>query len=66
PPYKAPPENFDTVFALAVLGYDVRDPLRAISAFKLHFAPDRGIEMDETDRGMLYCLVEKVTITGRE
>jgi len=66
PPFEAPPEDFDNVFGFAVLGYDVRDPLRAISAFKLHFSPDGGVEMEEADRGMLYCLVKKVTISGRE
>jgi len=66
PPYKTPPESFDAVLGLSALGYDVRDPLRAVSAFKLHFSPDGGIEFDEKDRGMLYCLVSKVVTVGRE
>ena len=64
PPFETPPDGFDNMFGLAVLGYDVRDPLRAVSAFKLHFSPE-GNEMTEADRGMLYCLVKNVTIGGR-
>jgi N-acetylmuramoyl-L-alanine amidase len=65
-PFAPVPESFDTVLGLAALGYDVRDPLRAISAFKLHFSPESGIEFEEADRGMLYCLVGKALVTGRE
>jgi len=66
PPYGTPPENFDTILGLATLGYDVRDPFRVFSAFKLHFSPGESIEFDETDREMLYCLVGKVSTIGRE
>jgi len=65
PPFETPPENFDNILGLATLGYDVRDPVRAISAFKLHFSPN-GSDMDDADRGMLYCLVKNVMINGRE
>jgi len=66
PPYETPPENFDNLLGLAALGYDVRDPTKAYSAFKLHFSPAGGGDFDETDRGMLYCLVGKVLTVGRE
>jgi N-acetylmuramoyl-L-alanine amidase len=66
PPYAPPPESFDTILGLATLGYDVRDPLRAISAFKLHFSPNGDKDMDEADRAMLYCLVGKIMTVGRE
>lgn len=66
PPYAMPPESFDAILGLAALGYDVRDPFRAISAFKLHFSPNSGADIDEADRAMLYCLVEKVMVAGRE
>ncbi|MDR2925442.1 MAG: N-acetylmuramoyl-L-alanine amidase [Azoarcus sp.] len=66
PPFELPPESFDAFLGLAALGYDMRDPFRAISAFKLHFSPSGGIDMDEADRGMLYCLVGKLMATGRE
>jgi len=65
PPYETPPENFDNMLGLAAIGYDVRDPIRAISAFKLHFAPNGEADMTEADRGMLYCLVKNVTIIGQ-
>ncbi len=65
PPFETPPEDFDNMFGLAVLGYDVRDPIRATSAFKLHFSPE-GVDLTEADRGMLYCLVKNVTISGRD
>lgn len=66
PPHEAPPESFDAVLGLAALGYDVRDPFRAISAFKLHFSPNSGRDIDETDRAMLYCLTGKIMTVGRE
>ena len=66
PPYGTPPENFDTILGLATLGYDVRDPFRVFSAFKLHFSPGESIEFDEKDREMLCCLVGKVSTIGRE
>lgn len=66
PPYTPPPENFDPFLGLAALGYDVRDPFRAVSAFKLHFSPNGGIDFDETDSKILYCLVGKILTVGRE
>lgn len=58
PPHAPAPAGADDALLLAAFGYDVSDLSAAISAFKLHFAPDGdpGL-MTEADRGMLYCLV---------
>ena len=66
PPFELPPDDFNDEFGLAVLGYDIRDPYRAIASFKLHFSPGGGKEMRQIDRGMLYCLTQQVMSTGRE
>jgi N-acetylmuramoyl-L-alanine amidase len=66
PPFELPPGNFDAVLGLSVLGYDVRDPYKAIASFKLHFSPGGGKDMNLADRGMLYCLLKQVVTTGRE
>jgi N-acetylmuramoyl-L-alanine amidase len=69
PPYESPPSNFDALIGLAVLGYDTREPWKAISAFKLHFSPGDVMAgeqaMSLTDRGMLYCMVQRVMTQGR-
>jgi hypothetical protein len=45
---------------LAAFGYDTADAAAAISAFKLHFAPDGDPrELTDSDRAMLACLIEK-------
>ncbi|MDR0563466.1 MAG: N-acetylmuramoyl-L-alanine amidase [Azoarcus sp.] len=66
PPYEVPPDGFDDVQGLAMLGYDVRDPFRAISAFKLHFSPTGGMELTQEDRGMLHCLMRLPSSFKRE
>lgn len=66
PPYELPPDDFDESLALAALGYDVRDPFRAVSAFKLHFSHGAGKDLSRMDRGMLYCLARQVIVFGRD
>jgi N-acetylmuramoyl-L-alanine amidase len=69
PPYEPPPDNFDALVGLAVVGYDTREPGKAIAAFKLHFSPGDVMAgeqaMSLTDRGMLYCMVQRVMTQGR-
>jgi N-acetylmuramoyl-L-alanine amidase len=58
PPYPAMPPGLDTEVLLQALGYSVWNVEAAISAFKLHFAPDGpSAEMSANDRAALYCLV---------
>ena len=59
PPYRVPPEA-DGLTLLTAFGYDTADPAAAISAFKLHFAPDGDPrELTDADRAILACLIEK-------
>jgi N-acetylmuramoyl-L-alanine amidase len=58
PPSPAMPPGLDTEVLLQALGYSVWNIDAAISAFKLHFAPDDpSPEMSANDRAVLYCLV---------
>ena len=59
PPYRVPPEA-DGLTLLTAFGYDTADAAAAISAFKLHFAPDGDPrELTDADRAILACLIEK-------
>ena len=59
PPFPVPPVD-DGITLLAAFGYDVADPAAAISAFKLHFAPDDDSpQLTERDRAVLSCLLSK-------
>jgi N-acetylmuramoyl-L-alanine amidase len=59
PPYPVPPAA-DGLTLLSAFGYDTADAAAAISAFKLHFAPDGDSrELTDADRAMLACLIEK-------
>ena len=59
PPYGAAPPA-DGITLLAAFGYDVADPSAAISAFKLHFAPDGDQrQLTDDDRALLACLLDK-------
>lgn len=52
-----PPPAFNAVEALRIVGYDVRDSLKAIRSFKLHFIQrDTAGVLTEADRKVLYCL----------
>jgi N-acetylmuramoyl-L-alanine amidase len=59
PPYGAPPQA-DGITLLDAFGYDVVNPPAAISAFKLHFAPDGDLQqLTDDDRALLACLLDK-------
>ena len=54
------PENFDAIQALRIIGYDVKDSVAAISAFKLHFVQnDDAPVLTDTDRKIIYDLYKK-------
>ena len=59
PPYPPPPPEFDAMLGLRTIGYDVRDPAAAVSAFRMHFTPDEpASELNERDRALIRCLLQ--------
>jgi N-acetylmuramoyl-L-alanine amidase len=54
------PDNFDAMQALRIIGYDTRDSVAAIKAFKLHFVQtdDSGM-LTEADKKIIYDLYKK-------
>lgn len=53
------PENFSNTTALRIIGYDVRDSIAAIKAFKRHFLQDTSVLITEPDKKILYDLMNK-------
>lgn len=54
------PENFDAMQGLRIIGYDTRDVVAAIRAFKLHFVQtDSGTTLTDTDKKIIYDLYRK-------
>jgi N-acetylmuramoyl-L-alanine amidase len=52
------PATISTPFALALIGYDVKDTSAAILAFKRHFRKDSTVFMNDLDRSVLAQLVQ--------
>ncbi|SEL80815.1 N-acetylmuramoyl-L-alanine amidase [Parapedobacter koreensis] len=56
-----PPENFNPMDALRIIGYDTRDEAAAIKAFKLHYVQrDTSAELTDYDLQVLYALYRKL------
>ncbi len=53
------PENFNTVQALRIIGYDVQDSIAAMAAFKRHFLADTSRQVNDADKKILYSLMKK-------
>ena len=54
------PENFNAIQALRIIGYDTKDSIAAIKAFKLHFVQnDSAAVLNEADRKIIYDLYKK-------
>ena len=54
------PENFDAMQALRIIGYDTRDTVAAIRAFKLHFVQNDSTHiLNDADRKIIYDLYKK-------
>lgn len=54
------PENFNATQALRIIGYDTRDSVSAIKAFKLHFVQQDSVAMlNDVDRKIIYDLYKK-------
>jgi N-acetylmuramoyl-L-alanine amidase len=55
-----PPENFNAVQGLRIIGYDTKDSIAAIKAFKLHFVQTDSVAvLNDTDRRIIYDLYKK-------
>ena len=55
------PDNFNALEALRIVGYDVKDPAKALAAFKLHFE-HKGIPetfLTPEDKKIIYTLYRK-------
>jgi N-acetylmuramoyl-L-alanine amidase len=54
------PQDFNTIVALRVIGYDVSDPISAIQAFRRHFLEIEMMgELNEQEKKVLYQLMQK-------
>ncbi len=54
------PENFNAIQALRIIGYDTKDSVAAIKAFKLHFVQtDSVAALTDTDRKIIFDLHKK-------
>ena len=54
------PENFNALQALRIIGYDTKDSIAAIKAFKLHFVQQDSVAIiNEADKKIIYELSKK-------
>ena len=53
------PNNLSTPYALALVGYDIKDTTAAILAFKRHFRQDSTANITEEDKSVLAQLLQK-------
>ena len=54
------PENFNVIQSLRVIGYDIKDSVSAVKAFKLHFLQqDASSVITEEDKRIIYALSKK-------
>lgn len=54
------PENFNAMQSLRIIGYDTKDSVAAIRAFKLHFVQQDSIpKLNEADRKIIYDLYKR-------
>jgi N-acetylmuramoyl-L-alanine amidase len=54
------PENFNAIQALRIIGYDTKDSIAAIKAFKLHFVQQDSVAvLNDTDKRIIFNLYKK-------
>ena len=54
------PENFNALQALRIIGYDIKDSIAAIKAFKLHFVQQDSLAViTDADKKIIYDLYKK-------
>lgn len=59
PPYAEPPPGFEALAGLRALGYDMRQPDAALSAFRARYTPDAPTaDPAERDRALIHCLTQ--------
>jgi N-acetylmuramoyl-L-alanine amidase len=57
---KEPPPDFNTIWALRLIGYDISDPSKAIQAFKLHYLLVANANtLTDYDKKVLYTVALK-------
>ena len=54
------PSDFDAMQAMRLIGYNMKDTVASIGAFKRHYVQDTIRVMNDADRKVLYSLYEKV------
>ncbi len=54
------PTNFDAMHAMRLIGYNIKDTVAAIGAFKRHYVQDTARILNDADRNIVYRLYEKV------
>lgn len=64
PNESAPLNNLSIPYALALVGYDVKDTTAAILAFKRHFRKDSTATINEADKSVLSQLIQR-KLTGK-
>jgi hypothetical protein len=47
-----------SAYALSLIGYDVKDSVNAIAAFKRHFRQDSSKMITNEDRSVMYQLIQ--------
>jgi len=59
PPYPPAPPGFDPLLGLRTIGYDIRQPASAITAFRMRNLPDdAGPAPLERDSALIHCLAQ--------
>lgn len=53
------PDSFNNIRALRIIGYDIRDSLAAIKAFKTHFLQDTSYIITDADKKILFDLEKR-------
>jgi N-acetylmuramoyl-L-alanine amidase len=53
------PQNFNSIQALRIIGYDIRDTSAAIGAFKRHFLKQENKTLTNADKKILYDLINR-------
>lgn len=54
------PENFNALQALRIIGYDTKDSIAAIRAFKLHFVQEDSVAvLNDADKKIIYDLYKR-------
>lgn len=64
-PLAPAPKEFDLHLGLTALGYDPNIPEASRHAFRLHYIRDLSAPVEETEKAMAYCLLQKKALSSR-